>query len=252
MDSYKIGLLIPCTSHKRNWQTIKESYLYQISLKTFLFTQDKEHNYIFYIGIDRGDSVFDNQENQNEILKFKKVFSNVDFKFIYMDHVKKGHLTKMWNIMYQQAYDEGCDYFFQCGDDIHFATKKWVNDCIQCLKKHNDIGLTGPINNNGRILTQAFVSRKHMDIFGWFFPEEIFNWCCDDWYNWVYQPNHFFPLKNHYCSNQGGEPRYVIDDKEDFMNHPHENVSGLRQKTMALAQKHKQLILIHLNDSINH
>ena len=26
------------------------------------------------------------------------------------------------------------------------------------------------------------------------------------------------------------------------MNHPHENVSVLRQKTMALAQKHKQLI----------
>ena len=163
-----------------------------------------------------------------------------------MDNVKKGHLTKMWNILYQQAYDEGCDYFFQCGDDIFFATNKWVNDCIQCLKKHNDIGLTGPINNNCRILTQAFVSRKHMDIFGWFFPEEIFNWCCDDWYNWVYKPNHFFPLKNHFCSNQGGEPRYIINGNEMFMVNVSENVSTLRQKTMVLAEKHKQLIMNYM------
>ena len=33
---------------------------------------------------------------------------------------------------------------------------------------NNDLGLAGPINNNNRILTQAFVSRKHMEIFGWF------------------------------------------------------------------------------------
>ena len=65
MESHKVGLLIPCTSHKRSWKSIKESYLYQISLKTFLLTQDKEHHYIFYIGIDRRDRIFDNQENKN-------------------------------------------------------------------------------------------------------------------------------------------------------------------------------------------
>ena len=156
-EVYKIGLLIPCTSKKRDWNTIKESYLYQLSLKTFLHTCNKNHTYIFYIGMDRNDRIFDNKDNQEEIKRFSKVFPFVSFQFIYMDNIKKGHLTKMWNALFQKAYDEQCDYFFQCGDDIYFATKGWISDCIRVLQQHNNVGLTGPINNNSRILTQAFV-----------------------------------------------------------------------------------------------
>ena len=29
----------------------------------------------------------------------------------------------MWNVLFKQAYDDGCDYFYQCGDDIEFKTK---------------------------------------------------------------------------------------------------------------------------------
>ena len=101
----------------------------------------------------------------------------------------------MWNVLFKKAYEDGCDYFYQCGDDICFKTEGWVNDCIKTLIKNRNIGLTGPINNNSSILTQAFVSRKHMEIFGWFFPKEIKNWCCDDWYNMVYYPKYLYPLK---------------------------------------------------------
>ena len=240
--SHKIALLIPCTSKNRDWKNIKESYLYNYTMKTFLLSCDKEHNYIFYIGIDRGDTVFDNLQNQEEIIKFKKVFKNIEFKFIYMDDVKKGHLTKMWNILFQRAYDDECSYFFQCGDDMIFATKSWVNDCIEILKKHNGFGLAGPINNNSRILTQAFVSRRHMEIFGWFFPEQIMNWCCDDWYNFVYRPELLFPLRSHFCDNRGGPPRYEIDGDTKFLENARENVEELRKKTMGLAQKHRALI----------
>ena len=55
-------------------------------------------------------------------------------------------------------------YFYQCGDDINFKGNNGVNDSKKNLQDNNNIGLTGPINN--RILTQAFVSRKHMEIFG--------------------------------------------------------------------------------------
>ncbi len=241
----KVGLLIPCTSNKRNWKNIKESYLYNLTLKTFLLTQDKEHEYIFYIGIDKNDVIFDNEQNQNEIKRLNKVFNNVSFEFIVFENIKKGHVTKMWNILFQRAYDNNCDYFYQCGDDILFTSKNWINDCIKTLKNNNDIGLTGPINNNSRILTQAFVSKKHMKIFGWFFPEEIINWCCDDWYNWVYQPDNFFPLKNHFCSNQGGEPRYIINNNTDFLKNneiAQKNVNELRKNTMNLALKHRKWI----------
>jgi hypothetical protein len=45
----KIGLLIPSTSNNRPWTSIKESYLYHLTFKTFLLTQDLEHEYVFYI-----------------------------------------------------------------------------------------------------------------------------------------------------------------------------------------------------------
>ena len=81
-----------------------------------------------------------------------------------------------------------------------------------------------------------------MEIFGWFFPEEILNWCCDDWYNFVYRPELLFPLNNHFCNNQGGTPRYDIDGNSAFMENGKENIMELRNKTMELAQKHRILV----------
>jgi hypothetical protein len=239
----KIGLLIPSTSNGRNWSSIKESYLYNLTIKTFLLTQDFEHEYVFYIGIDRGDKLYDTEKE--ELLPIKALFKNVDIQFIYMD-CNKGHLTRMWNILFQRAYDEGCNYFFQCGDDIKFHTKGWVNDCITALSKNNNIGITGPVNNNHFILTQVFVSRLHMDIFGWFFPEEIINWGCDDWYNWVYKPSYFFPLKKHYCSNEGGLPRYQVNDNPTFMKIYKYNVERVRTGSKHIAESHKQKLINYL------
>ena len=56
-----------------------------------------------------------------------------------------------------------------------------------------------------------------MDIFGFYFPEEIRNWYCDDWITKVYYPDHFYELK-HYVINKGGDPRYEISgtlEKDD-------------------------------------
>ena len=50
----KIAILIPSTSRNRNWKTIKESYLYQVTLKTYLTTtahRNSTHEHYFYIGI---------------------------------------------------------------------------------------------------------------------------------------------------------------------------------------------------------
>ena len=252
--SKKIALLIPTTSKGRDsWAKIKDTYLYNLSLKTLLLTQSNEHEYVFYIGIDSDDRIFANLLQQAEITKFKTVFKNIDIKFITMENVQKGHLTKMWNILFRQAYNEDCDYFYQCGDDINFRTKGWINDSIETLRQHNDVGLTGPINNNNRILTQAFVSRKHMEIFGWFFPEEIINWCCDDWYNMVYHPTYLYPLQQHFSSNDGGAPRYEINNNKNFAGKMGKNfninTNKLRDDTNKLAERHKQLIVNYLRKS---
>lgn len=244
----KISMLIPCTSNGRpEWKSIKDTYLYNYTLKTFLITQDRENEYHFYIGYDNDDRLFSFENEQNTIKKISNVFQNIHFHFIPLT-IKKGYVTKMWNVLYKKAYDDNCDYFFQCGDDINFKTKGWINDSISILKKNNNIGISGPINNNTRILTQAMFSRKHMEIFGFMFPEEIKNWCCDDWYNLLYKPNHFFPLTNHYCSNDGGNPRYNIDgDKRFLIKNTRGKIINLRKKTSILCNKHKEILKKYLN-----
>ncbi len=210
-QNYKIGLLIPCTSKNRNtWNKMEDTYLMTHSIETFLKTYSEEHEYIFYIGYDTDDRIYANKDEQDKIKVVFEKYDNIDIQYIPLINIEKGFLTKMWNLLFKKAYEDGCDYFYQCGDDICFKTEGWVNDCIKTLIKNKNIGLTGPINNNSAILTQAFVSRRHMLIFGWFFPEEIKNWYCDDWYNIIYKPHHFFPLTKHVCLNNGGEPRYNI------------------------------------------
>tara|TARA_B100000401_G_C52768362_1_gene701910 strand:+ start:353 stop:1129 length:777 start_codon:yes stop_codon:yes gene_type:complete len=236
----KIGILIPCTSNGRDWTTFKETYLFNMTLKSFLLSYDKEHIYTFYIGIDSDDKVFDDKETHKEIVRFLSVMKNVNVSFIYLDDAAKGHLTKMWNILFEIAYKENNDYFFQCGDDIVFTTKGWVNDCIKTLQQHKDMGLVGPINNNMRLLTQCFVSKKHYEIFGYFFPNEIVNWCCDDWINDVYKPDLFFPLRNHFCSNQGGKPRYIINNDHEFSGL--ECLMELKKKVAVYVERDKEKI----------
>jgi hypothetical protein len=224
-----------------------------MSLKTFLKTQNKEHTYVIYIGYDTDDRIFALESSRDEIIRFSLVFTNVSFQFIQFTNIQKGHLTKMWNVLYRAAYDDQCDYFYQCGDDIIFHTDGWVNDTIQTMIANRNIGISGPINNNPTILTQAMFSRTHMEIFGWMFPEEILNWCCDDWYNYLYRPNLFYPLMSHQCYNAGGAPRYDIHGNPEYdVNNMSNNVKlriqtdQMRQYAAELAKKHVLILAEYL------
>ena len=235
-----IGVLIPCTSKGRQWKLLNETYLFNLTIGTIINTISSENKFVFYIGIDDDDVIFSKKDVQDELtILIETTFGSESIHFISMSSVEKGHLTKMWNILFRKAYDDGCDFFFQCGDDISFETKGWDNDCIKTLGDNNNIGVTGPRNNNPRILTQTFVSRKHMDIFGFYFPETIRNWCCDDWICDVYRPKNYFPLQNHFCSNDGGPPRYAIGGKPNFNGN---DLTVIRNKLKARLNRDKQLI----------
>jgi len=217
LNNVKLAILIPTTSFKQdNWQSIYDTFLFKNTLNTFNITFSKKFPVKFFIGYDKNDRIWDNQYNQNLI---KSLF-NFPIEF-YLLNANKGHLTKMWNQLFLQAINENFNYFYQCGDDINFYTKNWDYDSILILKKNNNIGISGPKNNHPTILTQAMFSIKHFQIFGYLFNEEIINWCCDDWYNLLYQ-KHRFILKKHYCSNDGGkaiEPRYIINNDNNFNLH---------------------------------
>jgi len=235
----KIGILIPSTSKDREWTTYKETYLFVHTLKSFFTTYDSEHQYVFYIGIDKDDKIYDTEETITQLRNFVSIMKNASIEFLYMDGIPKGHLTVMWNRLFEKAYNDNCNYFFQCGDDIVFKTNGWINDCIKTLQNNNDVGLVGPINNNPRILTQSFVSRKHMDLFEYYFPPEIVNWFCDDWINEVYKGiRHFFPLRNHSCINVGGEPRYDINNEKYATQHDFiGKIKGMRAHCMEIVKR---------------
>ena len=213
-DKPIIGFLIPTTSKNRKWKNLEESYLIKYFLRSLIKSVNFKQTYRIYLVIDSDDNFFC-EENFEDIC----IVLNIKIIKIINKSVRKGHLTKLWNIAFKKAYNDYCDYFFQCGDDIEFLTKDWIDDSIKILNENNEIGLTGPLDlgrlnidyehrPGGKrfIQTQTFVSRKHMEIFGFFFPEEIKNWYCDDWITKIYYPNYFYKLE-HFHFNKGGEPR---------------------------------------------
>jgi hypothetical protein len=175
-------------------------------LKTVINTIPKSYNYRFYIGIDNDEKVYTIEALTDVINKFGKengynFFSTI---IIYKD-IKKGHLTKMWNVLFEEAHKLGVhDYYYQCGDDIEFLTDGWLEESIKMLKKNNDVGIAGPLVKNdnfmAKLLTQGLFSNRHYDFFGYLFPEVIINWYCDNWLNDVYKENKF-KLNDHLCKN---------------------------------------------------
>lgn len=249
--SYKIGILIPSTTKGLNCKSYKDTYLYKLFLKSFIKSYDKKYGekdliYTIYVIVDDDDEIYSNNSEKNKIISFVNLVKNVSIQFISSNGISKGWVTKMWNKAFKKAYDDGCDYFYQCGDDIEFLDKEWTIDCIKAMEIHNNTGITGPIDwgreqykiANGRgkfILTQTFVSRKHMEIFGFYFPEEIKNWFCDDWITYVYiSKKKYWPIQKRIL-NKGGEPRYEPDGKgEDFQR--------MTEKCMKLIHKYNKLI----------
>jgi len=216
----KIAFLIPSTTRKRPWGKMEDTYLYKIFARSFIDTLNENMDYTIYIHIDKNDRIYSKSTERYKLLSL--IGDKAKIKFYSNGQIPKGYLTQMWNYLFKFAYDDGNDYFYQCGDDIYFNNKDWLVECIDQLKKQKDIGICGPINPpNYRILTQTLVSRKHWEIFGFYFPPQIKNWWCDDWINYVYYPNYIVKINHLIAENKGGEPRYLranVNENNAFRN----------------------------------
>ena len=231
--SYKIGILIPSTTKGLKCKSYVDAYFYKIFLRSFIKTYDKDFNgklltYCIYMIIDDDDEIYSNKKNIKKLVSFIALIKNINIQFISSKGISKGWVTKMWNKAFKKAYNDGCDYFYQCGDDIEFLDKGWVNKSIRVLLARKNIGVTGPIDwgrelfkqkykcEQKFLLTQTFVSRKHMDFFGFYFPEEIKNWYCDDWITYVYaSKKKCYPISSYRIHNKGGDPRYEPTGKNN-------------------------------------
>jgi hypothetical protein len=204
------------TSKNRNWKNFKETYLYNYLLKSFFLTYNDEYNYTFYFGIDEDDEFFSNNSNLKDIENFVKIMKNSSCNFETFNIGYKGKPCWIWNRLYEKALNDN-DYFVQCGDDVVFMDKNWVECAINGLKEMNDIGVVGltdegrrKFNSNDTLITQTMVSQRHYEIFNFYFPLELTSWCSDNWIGDVYNIYGKKRIINQRIINCGGEPRYDV------------------------------------------
>lgn len=114
--SEKLAFLIPSTSKGKNWTCLEDTFFYKFFLPSFLKTKSNKFEYIFYLGFDSDDNLFKDNNFINRLMKLLEK-NGLKYFICYFHGAKKGHLTKLWNTLFEKAYDDKCYYFYQCGDD---------------------------------------------------------------------------------------------------------------------------------------
>lgn len=219
----RVALLIPATSRTCNYEKFYDTDLYNYTLTTFFKTYDPQYiKYTFYIGFDDDDEFYKNKLIKSSIIRFIKKH-NCDVKINYFKG-EKGNVVDIWNRLYKQSYEDN-DYFVQCGSDISFIDKGWVSSAIQTFLLNDNYGVVGLVDSGrrritptDRLFTQTMVSKKHYDIFGFYYPPQLKNWFCDDWITEIYRQHdlaHEIPFK---IINLGGQPRYNIHGDRKLCN----------------------------------
>jgi len=218
----KIGFLIPSTNRGLDCKSFKETPFYNLFLDSFLKTRSLDYEFKIYLVVDDDDPIYGNKNEMVAIKTFISSIEGLSIQFISSKDIERGHVTAMWNLAFEVAYNDECDYFYQIGDDIEIMDEGWEDVFIKQLNDLDDIGMAGPfdygrylweVNNKTRqkfILTQSFVGRSHYDIFGFYFNPRIKNWFCDDWITKLYfKVERAFFTPQIRIWNKGGAPRYV-------------------------------------------
>lgn len=185
-----IAILIPLCSKKQDYLHLGDVDFFQLFLNGWNNCVSKKHNYRFYIGYDENDEFF--IKEHDKLIKRVKGFGEI----IVLPKSCNGSPCKAWNILYEKAYNDGHDYFYQCGSDIIHGVKDFDDYFVSIMKKNDDDCICGGVdahfwmervirNQNG-ILENVFTGRKHYERFKFFFPPEVDTWFSDDMITRIY------------------------------------------------------------------
>lgn len=203
-----VAILVPVCSRNQTYESIDDIPLLKNLYPSFLKTKE-EYNYKFFIGYDDDDLFY--IENSKKL----------NFDSYALSGCQHAPATA-WNKLAEIAFKDEIkfNYFFQVGDDVILEKGRWTSHFIKRLQDNGNIGVVGPCNlvnytqrkNAGRpyVIENAFVSRNHIEIFGYFFHPSIKNWYCDDWITQVYS-NIFSEIQVEYtCRNTIIDKRYSV------------------------------------------
>jgi hypothetical protein len=219
-----IALLMPIVSSPRT-KNISDIPLFSVFLPHFLNSthslddsRSQWFRYVILLGTDHGDRIYDDPKSLDEISQlFKGVTKNHRVELqVHCFKDLKGAPARIWNALAWKAYRNlNADYLFQVNDDIEIMQQGWSEQFVYLLASnpvHPNVGVIGPTDTgNSKILTQSFVHRTHLDIFGNFYPSCFKNWWSDDWISRVYYPTHFKRSKTVMAKNTNVEStRYEV------------------------------------------
>lgn len=229
-----VALLIPLCSRGQGYAELESTPFFTQFYPSFERTKSSGYTYRIYLGYDEDDEFY-RQHHAQLADKFRvSVLTGCQ-------HAP----ARAWNQLCARAYEEGAEYFFQCGDDIVLETPNWTERFITELEEHQGIGVVGPcdphnhwarVQMNRRIIVEiSFVSRKHYEIHGSYFHPEIRNWYCDDWISEIYRGFHFCIFTDIIARNTNRRERYVIDHCPEFPRCLEEGIAKIKSYLASLS-----------------
>eukprot|EP01105_Mastigella_eilhardi_P014414 TRINITY_DN3286_c0_g1_i1.p1 TRINITY_DN3286_c0_g1~~TRINITY_DN3286_c0_g1_i1.p1 ORF type:complete len:383 (+),score=88.89 TRINITY_DN3286_c0_g1_i1:46-1149(+) len=158
-------------------------------------------SYTIYVTVQ-----WDDPATKEALPKIREHATQLRLSLRVLDVDWTGNLVRSVNFLGQQAYDDGCDYMFCAFDDTAMVTAAWTSIAVHELRQNNDVGIVGvrrvqtahaPVHFENTDST-FFMTRKHLEIFGYVYPPTLRDYGSDVWIVNVYQPPcHVFCLIGH-------------------------------------------------------
>ena len=156
---------------------------------------------------------------------------SIHVKLTFIECNYEHRLAWAQNDAMMRAYLENCDYFYRINDGISMQTANWTEQMIDQLQRFDppNIGVVHPTHteDNWNNLTNDFVHRTHIQIFGFYYPRIFWNNNGNMWMGEVYgmnrttrmstvQLNHTREGGKHYdeINKEGGTPTRELLNRE--------------------------------------
>jgi hypothetical protein len=195
INGKKLAIGVPTTS--KGILSAKERHVLLTALipsinATLTRKEIKEFQIVVFIAFDMGDLYFENETWRKKLkLEMMSVLPK-EVKIVYMRLKPLKRVAMTWNMIFSYVRKQvRFDYFYQVNDDLTMITVGWLTKFSGILDENGGIGVVGPSDSfNGfkcSLLTQAFVTYKHFEIFsGLLYPPEFRDWKSDRWLSFVY------------------------------------------------------------------
>jgi hypothetical protein len=210
-----VGLGVPTTSKGLNWSekhVLMRALLPSLAA-TLTRTELKRFKIAVLIGFDEGDLLFEDAGRRSQMRRqmAKLLPKQASIVFLRLRPLKRVALA--WSMIFALAHRYNVTWLYQVNDDLTMETAGWLTAFTEQLGALDNLGVAGPSDsfNDFRcsLLTQSFVHRRHLDVFGFFYPLEIRDWKSDRWMSFVYPSDRTFCWLDIKARNGAAGTRYA-------------------------------------------